>query len=113
MQTTLNSAVGSYLRAKTLSRATCNEYSSTVRKWDLWGRGVSIGELRRKDVREFVDWVYERAVADQGDNPGRTANRAREHLKASFPGPGNRSLSTRLPGSRFRGPSVTSLAGTT
>jgi hypothetical protein len=26
--------------------------------------------------------VYERAVADQGTNPGRTANKAREHLRA-------------------------------
>jgi Phage integrase, N-terminal SAM-like domain len=81
MHTTLNSAVGSYLRAKTLSRATCNEYSSTVRKWDAWGRGAPIEELRRKDVREFLDWVYERAVADEGNNPGRTSNKAREHLK--------------------------------
>ena len=26
--------------------------------------------------------MYERAVADQGTNPGRTANKAREHLRA-------------------------------
>jgi hypothetical protein len=30
----------------------------------------------------FLDWVYERAVADEGTNPGRTANKAREHLRA-------------------------------
>ena len=82
MQTTLNAAVESYLRAKTLSRGTRNEYFSTLRKWAQWGGGAPIEELRRKDIREFLDWVYERAVAHQGTNPGRTANKAREHLRA-------------------------------
>ncbi len=82
MQTTLNAVVESYLRAKTLSRGTRNEYFSTLRKWEQWGGGVPIEELRRKDIREFFDWVYERAVAHEGTNPGRTANKAREHLRA-------------------------------
>ena len=82
MGTTLNAAAASYLKAKTLSRGTRNEYQSTLRKWDLWGHNVSIEELRRKDVREFLDWVYERAVAEKGENPGRTANKAREQLRA-------------------------------
>jgi hypothetical protein len=82
MVTTLEAAVESYLRAKALSRGTRNEYSSTVRKWEQWGHGTPIEELRRKDVREFLDWVHERAVADEGTNPGRTANKAREHLRA-------------------------------
>lgn len=82
MQTTLNAAVQSYLRAKGLSRGTRNECFSTLRKWEQWGNGVSIEELRRRDIREFLDWVYERAVADEGTNPGRTANKAREHLRA-------------------------------
>ncbi len=64
------------------SRGTRNEYHSTVRKWEQWGSGVPIEELQRKNVREFLDWVYERAVADQGTNPGRTVNKAREHLRA-------------------------------
>jgi hypothetical protein len=107
MQTTLNVAVESYLRAKTLSRGSrneyrstlrkwachsrattpacrCrNEYRSTLRKWEQWGSSVPIEVLRRKDIREFLDWVYERAVADEGTNPGRTANKAREYLRAS------------------------------
>lgn len=82
MTTHLKVAVESYLRAKALSRNTRNEYASTVRKWELWGHGVPIEELRRKDVREFLDWVHERALADEGTNPGRTANKAREHLRA-------------------------------
>ena len=90
MPTTLKAAVESYLRAKTLSRGTRNEYSSTLRKWEQWG-GLLLEELHRKDIREFQDWVYERAVADEGTNPGRTANKAREHLRASCRGPGSRS----------------------
>ena len=38
--------------------------------------------LAGKEIREFLDWVYDRAVADEGTNPGRTANKAREHLRA-------------------------------
>jgi Phage integrase, N-terminal SAM-like domain len=82
MPTTLNAVAESYLKAKTLSRGTRNEYFSTLRKWNLWARGIPVEELRRKDVGEFLDWVYERAVADEGTNPGRTANKAREHLRA-------------------------------
>jgi hypothetical protein len=82
MATTLKAAVERYLRAKTLSRGTRNEYHSTIRKWEQWGGGVPIEELSRKNVREFLDWVHELAVADDGTNPGRTANKAREHPRA-------------------------------
>jgi hypothetical protein len=63
MATALKAAVESYLRAKTVSRGTRNEYFSTV--------------------RSFLDWVHERAVAEGGTNSGRTANKAREHLPES------------------------------
>jgi hypothetical protein len=69
------------VRAKSLSRGTRNEDASTVRKWEQWGHGVPIEDLRRKDVREFLDWVHERAVANDA-NLGRTANKVREHLRA-------------------------------
>jgi hypothetical protein len=82
MATHLTTAVERYERAKSLSRGTRNEYASTVKKWFLWGHGVSIEDLHRKNVREFLDWVHERAVADDGTNPGRTSNKAREHLRA-------------------------------
>jgi len=39
MSTTFKAAVESYLRAKTLSSGTRNEYRSTVRKWEQWGGG--------------------------------------------------------------------------
>jgi hypothetical protein len=82
MSTTFKSAAGSCLRAKSLSRGTRNEYASTFRKWERWGGGGPIEQLRRNDVREFLDRVHEQAVEDEGTNPGRTANKAREHLRA-------------------------------
>ena len=66
MATTLKAAVDDYLRAKSLAHGTRNEYFSTLRKWEQWRGGVPIEELRRKDVRAFLDWVYERAVTDCG-----------------------------------------------
>src|SRR5262245_14892151 len=91
MPTTLQTAAESYLRAKALSRATRNEYLSTLRKWEAWGGGIPLEQLRRKDLREFLDRVYEQAVQDRGENPGRTTNKAREHLRAILYGPGSRS----------------------
>jgi hypothetical protein len=82
MQTTFKTAVEGYLRSRALSRGTRNEYASTLRKWEQWGGACPIEELRHKDIRDFLDWVHERAVADGGTNPGRTANKAREHLRA-------------------------------
>jgi hypothetical protein len=82
MATTLKAAVESYLRAKTVARGTRNEYFSTVRKWEQWGGGPPVEELQHKQVREFLDWVHERALAQDETNPGRTANKAREHLRA-------------------------------
>ena len=82
MQTTFHAVVQAYLKAKNLSRGTRNEYFSTIKKWEQFGTDMPIEEWRRKNLREFLDWVYERAVADGGTNPGRTTNKAREHLKA-------------------------------
>jgi len=50
MQTTLSSAVETYLRAKRLACATRNEYFSTVRKWDEWGGGVPIQHMGRRII---------------------------------------------------------------
>jgi site-specific recombinase XerD len=82
MPTTLKMAAESYLRAKALSRATRNEYLSTLRKWERWGGGIPVEQLARKDIREFLDWVYDQAVTGEGENPGRTANKAREQIRA-------------------------------
>jgi hypothetical protein len=82
MPTPSRTAAESYFRAKALSRGTRNEYLTNLKKWDDWGAGPSIEQLRRRDVREFLDWVHEQAIKDQGTNPGRTANKAREQLRA-------------------------------
>ncbi|MFK7819855.1 MAG: site-specific integrase [Planctomycetaceae bacterium] len=82
MPTTLESAATSYIRSKRLSNGTKDEYSSTIRKWRQWGQGSPIEALSRGELREFLDWVHEKAVSDHGDNPGRTANKAREQLRA-------------------------------
>ena len=90
MATTLKAAVDDYLRAKSLARGTCNEYFSTLRKWEQWGGGVPIEELRRKDVRAFLDWVYERAVAEEGKNPGRDHEQGASICAPCCRGPGSR-----------------------
>jgi len=82
MPTNLEIAVERYLRARNLSGGTREEYLTTLRKWTEWGGGVPVEELRRAHVRDFLDWVYEHAVAQEGTNPGRTANKARENLRA-------------------------------
>jgi integrase len=82
MPTTLKAAVTKYLRAGNPARGTRAEYHTTLAKWKEWGGGVPVEKLDRKEIRGFLDWVYEKAVTDQGTNPGRTANKAREHLRA-------------------------------
>jgi len=82
MSVSFKSAVGRYVRANKLASNTREEYQTTLRKWRAWGGGVPIERLDRKKVREFLDWVYDQAVADGGSNPGRTANKAREQLRA-------------------------------
>jgi site-specific recombinase XerD len=91
MQTTLSAAIKSYLRMHPRSRSTRNEYQSTVRKWEQWGRGGRIEDLQRKDIRDFLGWVYERALEDQGTNRGRTSTRPASTCGLSFPGPGSKS----------------------
>ena len=82
MPTSLESAVQAYVKAQELSRRSCDEHTSTVRKWERWGKGQSIESLSRHDLREFIEWVHDQAVQNAGTNPGRTANKVRENLKA-------------------------------
>jgi hypothetical protein len=80
--TNLKSAIAKYLLSGNPAHGTRAEYRTILRKWNAWGGRVPIERLGRTQIREFLDWVYERAVADDGTNPGRTANKAREHLRA-------------------------------
>ena len=82
MGKSFESAVTSYLKARSLSAATGVEYRSTLRKWNTWGKVVPLASIGRSEVREFLDWVHERAIENEGTNPGRTANKCREHLRA-------------------------------
>ena len=82
MSTTLKTVVAKYLRARRPAHGTRDAHHTTLRKWKQWGGGVPIESLGRKEIREFLDWVYERAVMHEGTNPGRTANKARENLRA-------------------------------
>jgi hypothetical protein len=82
MSTSLHEAVSKYLRSGYPARGTRAEYRTTTKKWEQWGNGVHIAQLGRKEIREFLDWVYERTVAQEGTNPGRTTNKARDHLRA-------------------------------
>ena len=82
MPTTLTTAVSNYLRSGKPARGTQAEYQTTLRKWKQWGGEMPIEKVGRKEIRDFLDWVYDLAVAEHGTNPGRTANKAREHLRA-------------------------------
>ena len=82
MPTPLRSAINQYLRANIRASTTRKEYQTTLKKWTEWGNGVPIEQLGRREAREFLDWVHERAISDAGTNPGRTANKARDHLRA-------------------------------
>ena len=78
---TLESVVASYLRSGSPAQRTREEYATTLRKWSRWGGGVPFERIGRKEIREFLDWVYEDAKTRAGSNPGRTANKVRSHLR--------------------------------
>lgn len=82
MPTSLKVAVDRYARAENLSRGTRDGYSCTLGKWKRWGGGPSLERLTRSHVREFLDWVYDDAVTNEGRIPGRTANKTRANLQA-------------------------------
>ncbi len=97
MPTTLKTAITKYLRAGNPARGTRDEYYTTLKKWTEWGGGVPIEKLSRKEVRKFLDWVHERAVSQEGTNPGRTSNKARDHLRAIISWSGEQDLIDSLP----------------
>jgi hypothetical protein len=78
----LETAVSQYIAKKRLSKGSIDEYRATIRKWHSWGQDIAIEELSRTSIRDFLDWVHEKAILDEGSNPGRTANKARDHVRA-------------------------------
>lgn len=82
MPTTLESVVTKYLRSGSPAQRTREEYATTVRKWSRWGSAVPLEQLGRKEIREFLDWVHEDAMAGQTRKPGCISNKVRSHLRA-------------------------------
>jgi integrase len=82
MPTSMKNAVEMYLQARNPAQGTRSEYKTTVKKWQAWNGKVSLEKLDRPTIRKFLSWVHNRAVADGGANPGRTANKACTHLRA-------------------------------
>ena len=82
MSNSVETIAAKYLIAKKLSGGTRKEYKSTVTKWTIWGNGVDVDQIGRSHIREFLDWVHDQAAENGGSNPGRTANKARENLRA-------------------------------
>jgi hypothetical protein len=82
MPTTLESIATKYLRSGSPAQRTREEYATTLHKWSRWGSAVPLEHLGRKEIREFLDWVHEDAIARQARNPGRTSNKVRSHLRA-------------------------------
>ena len=82
MSTKFLSAVQRYCKAKKHSKGTSDEYKATVRKWISWGQEIPLEQLSRSSIRDFLDWVYDDAVEQGGENPERTSNKARDHVRA-------------------------------
>ena len=76
MTISLETVVAKYLDAKKLSGGTRKEYKSTIAKWLAWEGRVDVDKIERAHIREFLDWVHEKAIEGGGSNPGRTANKA-------------------------------------
>jgi integrase len=84
-------AVEKYLEETKAADRTRSEYRTTVRKLAAWQAANShrsqtpmrVGELLdRSVIKSILDWVYSQAEAKKESNPGRTANKSREHLHA-------------------------------
>lgn len=82
MSTSLKALVQKYHHRHNHARNTRNDFNTTLNKWRKWRRPVPVEQLDRPTIREFLNWVHDRAVAAGGANPGRTANKARSHLLA-------------------------------
>ena len=84
MTTNLETAAARYLDATKVSPRTRSAYAVTLKKWKLWGatEDASLSLPTRKIITEFLDWVHAHAISEDGTNLGRTANKARENLRA-------------------------------
>ena len=67
MPTTLDLVVTKYLRSGNPAQRTREEYSTTLRKWSRRSGAVPLERLGRKEIRDFLDWVYEDAESRQAN----------------------------------------------
>ena len=70
MPTTLKNAVKKYLQSWNPAQGTISEYKTTVTKWQHWNGQVPIERLDRSAIRDFLSWVYDRAMSDGGSVAG-------------------------------------------
>ncbi len=82
MSLTLRNILKRYFSNCNHSYGTRAEYRSTLNKWERWKPGITLNELNRKEIAEFLDYVFAAASDNNGKNPGRTSNKAREQLRA-------------------------------
>jgi len=92
MGQSFESAVTSYLKARSLSPATGVEYQSTLSKWNEWGKNVPLECIGRADVREFLDWVHERAIDNEERIPDELPTSAASILELCCHGLGKKNL---------------------
>lgn len=77
-----------YLDAKRAAPRTRDEYRTTCKRLGEWSSQIlhrcvspmQVSELSREVIKDFLDWVYAQAVSKGDKNPGRSANKRRDHL---------------------------------
>jgi integrase len=83
-------AVDRYLDASGAAEGTRLSYRTTAKRWEEWSschrcltpKGARA--VTADDLRDFLRWVHEQAIAAGDGNPGRTANKRRTELRAVF-----------------------------
>ena len=83
-------AILGYCAAKKNAKRTAAEYETTARRWASWlklRRSVTptqFRDLTAADFRDFLIWAQAESAEAGDTNPGRTANKRLEHLKATW-----------------------------
>lgn len=80
----LETATARYVKHKNVSARSRSAYAVTMKKWGLWGeaKGLPLSDLTRSIIADFLNWTHARAIEEEGTNPGRTTNKASDHLRA-------------------------------
>ncbi len=65
MSLTLRKTLDRYFKKCDLSNGTQAEYRSTLNKWENWNSNISIDQLGRKEISEFLDLGHLRPPMSQ------------------------------------------------